>query len=99
MRETASNTKIIKLLMEEPTVHLLTTTPCYLLMQLLNVSLVAMVLAIGVENLMSEATALHMGKSVVNVKVLITSKPFVIQRLQQPRQHPALTKGSRLNHH
>ena len=78
---------------------LLTTTPCYLLMQLLNIGPVAMVLAISVANLMSEATVLLMGKSVVNVKVLITSKPFVILRLQQPRQSPALTRGSRLNHH
>ena len=78
---------------------LLTTTPCYLLMQLLNIGPVAMVLAISVANLMSEATVLLMGKSVVNVKVLITSKPFVILRLQQPRQCPALTRGSRLNHH
>ena len=98
MRETASNTKIIKLLTEEQTVGLLTTTPCYLCMQLLNVGPVAVVLAISVANLMSEATVPLMGKSVVNVKVLITSKSFVIPRLQQPRQRPAHTRGSRLNH-
>ena len=44
--------------------------------------------AIGVANLMSEATVLHMGRPVINV---IISKAFVIPRLQQPRQHPALT--------
>ena len=49
--------------------------------------------AIGVANLMSEATAPHMEKPVINVMALITSKPFVIQRLQQPRQRLALTKA------
>ena len=96
MRQIALNTKIIKLLMEEPTVRLLTITPFYLLMLLLNVGPVAMVHAIGVASLMSGATVLLMGKSVTSVKALITSKPFVIQRLQQPRQCPALTGGSTL---
>ena len=36
---------------------------------------------ISVANLMSEATVPHMGKSVINVRVLIISKPFVIPRL------------------
>ena len=67
-------------------------------MQLLNVGPVAVVLAIGLANLMSEVTVPLMGKSVVNVKVLISSKSFVIPRLQQPRQCPACTRGSRLNH-
>ena len=49
--------------------------------------------AIGVANLMSEATALHMGRPVINVRELIISKPFVVPRLHQPRQHPALTKA------
>ena len=49
--------------------------------------------AISVANLMSEATALHMGRPVINVRVLIISKPFVIPRLQQPRQCPALTEA------
>ena len=40
----------------------------------------------------SEATVLLMGKSVANVRVLIISKPFVVQRLQQLRQHPALSQ-------
>ena len=89
MRETALNTKTIKLLTEEPTVHLPTTTPCYLLIPLINVGPVAKMLGISVANLMSEATAPRMGKSVANVRVLIILKPFVIQWLQQPRQHPA----------
>ena len=66
MRETALNTKTIKLLKEEPTVHLLTITPCYLLMPLINIGPVARMLAISVANvvdLMSEATAQCMGKS------------------------------------
>ena len=42
--------------------------------------------AIIVANLMSEAIAPHMGRPVTNAKVLIISKPFVIPRLQQPRQ-------------
>ena len=60
MRETALNTKTIKLLMDEPTVYLLTITPCYLLMPSINIGPVAGMSAIGVANLMSEATAPHM---------------------------------------
>ena len=52
--------------------------------------------AIGVANLMSEATVLHMGRPVINV---IISKLFVIPRLQQPRQHPALTGARSHSHH
>ena len=55
--------------------------------------------AISVANFMSEATAPHMGKPVINVRVLIISKPFVVQRLQQPRQHPALTEARSHSHH
>ena len=55
--------------------------------------------AIGVANLMSEATAPHMERPVINVRVLIISKPFVVQRLQQPRQHPALTGARSHSHH
>ena len=69
MRETASNTKTIKLLTEESTAHLPTITPCYLLMPLINVGPVARIHAIGVANLMNEATAPHMGRFVVNVRV------------------------------
>ena len=50
--------------------------------------------AIVVANLMSEATALRMGRPVTNVRVLIISKPFVIPKLQQPGQHLALTTRS-----
>ena len=98
MRENALNTKIIKLLMEGPTAHLRTITPCYLLMLLLKSGPVAMVLSIGVANLMSEATALLMRESMVNVRVLIISKPFVVPRLQKSRQCPALSRRSSLSH-
>ena len=40
-----------------------------------------------------EATAPRMGRPVINARVLIISKLFVIPRLQQPRQHPALSKA------
>ena len=46
----------------------------------------------NVANLMSEATAPHMGKLATSARVLIISKLFVIPRLQ-PRQHRALTKA------
>ena len=85
------STKTIRLLTEEPTVHPLTITPCYLLMLLLKGDPVVGKHDISVANLMREATVPHMGKSVINVRVLIISKLFVIPRLQQPRQHPALT--------
>ena len=83
MRETASNTKTIKLLMEELTVHLHTTTRCYLLMPLINVGPVAGMQAIHVANVvdpMNKAIFLLMGKSVINVRVLIISEQCVIQR-------------------
>ena len=97
MRETASNTKTIKLPTEEQTVRLCTITPCYLLMPLINVSPVAGMLATSVANvvdLMSEATVSLMGNSVTNVRVLIISKQCVIQMLQQPRWHRAPTGRS-----
>ena len=49
--------------------------------------------AIIVANLMSEATAPHMGRPVINARVSIISKPFVIPRLQQPRQRLALSEA------
>ena len=49
-------------------------------------------------NLMSEATAPHMGRPVINARVLIISKPFVIPRLQQPRQHLALSEARSHSH-
>ena len=55
--------------------------------------------AITVANLMSEATALCMGRPVINARVLIISKPFVILRLWQPRQCPALSEARSHSHH
>ena len=46
----------------------------------------------NVANLMSEATAPHMGKLATSARVLIISKLFVIPR-SQPRQCRALTKA------
>ena len=63
MRETASNTKTIKLLMEERAARLLRITPCYLLMPLLKGGPLVGIHAISVANLMSEATAPCMGNS------------------------------------
>ena len=65
---------------------------------LLTAHAVARIHVISVANLMSEATAPHMGRPVINARVLIISKPFVIPRLQQPRQCPALT-GARSHSH
>ena len=70
---------------------LLTITHCQLLMLSPKGDPVAGMHAIIVANLMSKATALHMGRPVINARVLIISKPFVIPRFQQPRQCPALT--------
>ena len=61
MRETSLSTKTIKLLTEEQTARLLIITPCYLLMLVLNRGPVVRIHAIGVANLMSEATAPHVG--------------------------------------
>ena len=98
MRETVSNIKTIKLLTEETTAHLLTTTCCYLLMPLLNIGLVAEVHAIGVAKLMSEAIALLMASA----KVLITSTPFVILKLQpwewQAHLRSSLSTSNREGH-
>ena len=46
----------------------------------------------NVANLMSEATAPHMGKLATSARVLIISELFVIPRLQ-PRQHRALSEA------
>ena len=54
--------------------------------------------AIIVANLVSEATAPHMGRPVINAWVLIISKPFVIPRLQQPRQRLALSEARSHSH-
>ena len=54
----------------------------------------------NVANLMSEATALHMGKLATSARVLIISKLFVIPRLQ-PRQaqSPHQSKKPHLQRH
>ena len=54
--------------------------------------------AIILANLMSEAIAPHMGRPVINAKVLIISKPFVIPRLQQPRQGRVRTEARSHSH-
>ena len=50
------------------------------------------IIVANVANLMSESTAPHMGRPVINARVLIISKPFVIPRLQ-PRRHRVLTEA------
>ena len=50
-----------------------------------------------VANLMSEATAPHMGKLATSARGLIISKPFVIPRLQ-PRRRRALTEARSHSH-
>ena len=50
------------------------------------------IIVANVANLMSEATAPRMGRPVINARVLIISKPFVIPMLQ-PRQRRALTEA------
>ena len=96
MSVTFLSTKTIKPPMGEQTVHLPTIIHCYLLMHCLKdgpvaASIMANVVA-NVANLMSEATALCMGKLATSARVLIISKLFVIPRLQ-PRQRRALTEA------
>ena len=89
------STKTIKPPTGEQTVRLPTIIHCYLLMDCLKDGPVAVVImaniVANVANLMSEATAPHMGKLATSARVLIISKLFVIPRLQ-PRQHRALTE-------
>ena len=96
MSVTFLSTKTIKLPTGEQTVRLPTIIHCYLLTHYLKDSPVAMVImanvVANVENLMSKATALHMGKLVTSARVLIISKLFVVPRLQ-PRWHRALTEA------
>ena len=96
MSVTFLSTKTIKLPMGEQTVCLPTTIHCYLLTHCLKDGPVATVIlaniVANVANLMSEATALCMGKLVIGVRVLITSKPFVVPRLQ-PRRDRALIEA------
>ena len=90
------STKTIKPPMGEQTVCLPTIIHCYLLMHCLKDGPVAAVImaniVANVANLMSEATAPHMGKLATSARVLIISKPFVIPRLQ-PRRHRALIEA------
>ena len=51
----------------------------------------------NVANLMSEGTAPHMGRPVIDAKASIISKLFVIPRLQ-PRQRRALTEARSHSH-
>ena len=93
MSVTFLSTKTIKLPTGEQTVRLPTITHSYLLTHCLKDSPVAVVIMANiVANLMSEATALHMGKLATSARVLIISKLFVIPRLQ-PRWHRALTEA------
>ena len=96
MSVTFLSTKTIKPPTGEQTVHLPTTIHCYLLMHCLKDSPVAVVImanvVANVANLMSEATAPRMGKLVINARVLIISKLFVILRLQ-PRRRRALIEA------
>ena len=96
MSVTFLSTKTIKLPMGEQTVRLPTIIHCYLLMHCLKDGPVAAVImanvVANVANLMSEATAPHMGKLAINARVLIISKLFVVPRLQ-PRQRRALTEA------
>ena len=95
MSVTFLSTKTIKLPTGEQTVRLPTIIDCYLLMHCLKDGPVATVIianiVANVANLMSEATAPHMGKLVTSASVLIISKLFVVPRLQ-PRQHSASPK-------
>ena len=95
------STKTIKPPTGEQTVRLPTIIHCYLLMHCLKDGPVAVVImanvVANVANLMSEATALHMGKLAVSARVLIISKLFVIPRLQ-PRRHRALTEARSHSH-
>ena len=95
MSVTFLSTKTIKPPTGEQTVCLPTTIHCYLLMHCLKDSPVATVImaniVANVANLMSE------GKLVTSARVLITSKLFVIPRLQ-PRWCRALTEARSHSH-
>ena len=101
MSVTFLSTNTIKLPTGEQTVRLPTIIHCYLLMHCLKDGPVAAVImanvVANVANLMSEATAPHMGKLAISVRVLIISKQFVVQRLQ-PRWPRALTEARSHNH-
>ena len=90
------STKTIKPPTGEQTVHFPTIIHCYLLTHCLKDRPVAAVImanvVANVANLMSEATAPHMGKLATSARVLIISKLFVVSRLQ-PRRRRALTEA------
>ena len=97
MSVTFLSTRTIRLPTGEQTVCLPIIIHCYLLTHCLKDGPVAMVIMANivvadVANLMSEATAPHMGKLVTSARVLIISKPFVVPRLQ-PRRRRALTEA------
>ena len=96
MSVTSLSAKTIKLPTGEQTVRLPTTTHCYLLTHCLKDYPVAAIImanvVANVANLMSEGTALRMGRPVIDAKASIISKLFVIPRLQ-PRQRRALTEA------
>ena len=95
------STKTIKPPTGEQTVHLPTIIHCYLLMHCLKDGPVAAVImaniVANVANLMSKATAPHMGKLAISARVLIISKLFVVPRLQ-PRWRRALTEARSHSH-
>ena len=95
------STKTIKLPTGEQTARLPTIIHCYLLMHCLKDGPVAAVImanvVANVANLISEATAPHMGKLATSVRVLIISKLFVVPRLQ-PRQDRALIEARSHTH-
>ena len=77
---------------------------CYLLKHCLKDSPVAVVImanvVANVANLMSKATALHMGKLVTSARVLIISKLFVIPKVTaKMAQSPHRSKKSHLQRH
>ena len=99
MSITFSSTKTIKLPTGEQTVRLPTIIHCYLLMHCLKDGPVAAVImanvVANVAGLMNGAIVPHMGKLAIGAKASITSKLFVIPRLQPKiAQSPHRSKKS-----
>ena len=96
MSVTFLSTRTIKLPTGEQTVHLPTTTHCYLLTHCLKDGPVATAIMANVvanaASLMNGAIVPRMGKLAIGAKASIISKLFVIARLQ-PRRHRALTEA------
>ena len=96
MSVTFLSTRTIKPPTGEQTVCLPTITHCYLLTHCLKDGPVAAVImanvVANVANLMSEGTAPHMGRPVIDAKASIILKLFVVPRLQ-PRRRRALTEA------